>query len=235
MGRWDEAVARVEERSSLGLVLADTLGQVTVMPIIHVNRGDLDAATDVLEAYERYERSDDVQERASWMAGTAVLLNAQGDREQALSLAEETVKTGPGAGADTIMVKVGIAEAIDAAIALRDPDRGRKMLESVRWQPLVRLPPVVEALIQHSQARIGALEGAGDVEALFRAAAGLFRETGARFWLATTLAEYAEWLSAQGRSQDAGAQFDEARTIFDTLGAVTWLERLERSMAAKEA
>ncbi|MEX2422261.1 MAG: tetratricopeptide repeat protein, partial [Actinomycetota bacterium] len=235
LGRWDEALETAGERSSRDLVLADTLGQITVLPLIFVHRGELDAAAALLDVYRRYETSADVQERAAWLAGTAVLLNARAEHEQAFSVAEEAVATAPEAGADTVMVKVGLAEGVDAALSLGDLDRGRKILDSAQWLPSIRFTPVLAALVQRSRARIGALEGEDGVEALFGGAAGLFRETGVRFWLATTLTEQAEWLLSQGRTEDAGGLFDEARGIFEALGAVSWLERLERSMAAKGA
>jgi hypothetical protein len=51
---------------------------------------------------------------------------------------------------------------------------------------------------------------------------------GVPFWMAVTLLEYAEWLTGQGRADDATSSLTEAREIFERLEARPWLERLER-------
>jgi hypothetical protein len=48
------------------------------------------------------------------------------------------------------------------------------------------------------------------------------------FWLAVTLLEHGEWLTAVGRADEAQSTLDEARTLFQKLKARPWLERLER-------
>jgi hypothetical protein len=46
------------------------------------------------------------------------------------------------------------------------------------------------------------------------------------FWTAVTLLEQAEWLTGQDRP-DAGSPIrDEARAIFESLGARPWLDRV---------
>jgi hypothetical protein len=45
--------------------------------------------------------------------------------------------------------------------------------------------------------------------------------------LGTTLTEQGEWLISRGRDAEADPVLDEARMIFDSLGAVVWLDRLD--------
>ena len=48
---------------------------------------------------------------------------------------------------------------------------------------------------------------------------GSLRDTGEPFWVATALLEQAEWLAARGRDEEARPLLDEARDIWETLGA----------------
>jgi hypothetical protein len=64
------------------------------------------------------------------------------------------------------------------------------------------------------------------VGALFKGAAGLFREIEFPFYMAVTLLEHGEWLERAGRAEEAGPLLDEARDVFEHLRAKPWLERL---------
>ena len=63
--------------------------------------------------------------------------------------------------------------------------------------------------------------------AAFKGAIGLFREMAIPFWMAVTLLEYAEWLTGQGRGDEAGIPHRGAG-VFERLEARPWLERLSR-------
>ncbi|HET6771085.1 MAG TPA: hypothetical protein VFH75_05565, partial [Actinomycetota bacterium] len=65
------------------------------------------------------------------------------------------------------------------------------------------------------------------VEPQFKAAARYFREINEPYWLAVTLGEHAEWLTAQDRSDEAEPLVAGARAIFERLKAGPWLERVE--------
>ena len=43
-----------------------------------------------------------------------------------------------------------------------------------------------------------------------------------------TQLEHAEWLAERGEAADAAALQSAARSVFDRLGAVPWLERADR-------
>ena len=78
------------------------------------------------------------------------------------------------------------------------------------------------------QTRLAALHGEKDgVESGFKGAAGLFREMVFPFYLAATLLEHAEWLSREGRSEEARPLLSDAREIFERLEARPWLQRLD--------
>jgi hypothetical protein len=125
------------------------------------------------------------------------------------------------------MVKVGIAVGVDAALTLGDGDSVGRIIDEAERLPSIRWSPVTSALVQQANARLYVATGETDsVDGLFAGALDLFRQTGARFWLATTLAHRAEWLRASGREDEARLACDEARSIFEHLGASVWLDRV---------
>jgi hypothetical protein len=72
-----------------------------------------------------------------------------------------------------------------------------------------------------------------DVNALFKGAAGLFREIAVPFYMAVTLLEHGEWLVRVGRSDEATPLLDEAEEVFERLRAKPWLERLGQAAGAE--
>jgi hypothetical protein len=73
-------------------------------------------------------------------------------------------------------------------------------------------------------ARRDDLEGAGR---LFKTATGLLRELSLPYFLAVALLEQAEALLGTGVPSEAGPILDEARELFERLGAQPWLDRIE--------
>jgi len=62
----------------------------------------------------------------------------------------------------------------------------------------------------------------------FKAAAAGFREHGILFWVAVTLLEHGELAGDR-------ALLDEARGMFEGLGATPWLERVDRATSSSAA
>ncbi|MDP9298449.1 MAG: AAA family ATPase, partial [Actinomycetota bacterium] len=228
LGRWDEALEGLAEQPNLDRALADILGHVTILPLIYANRRQTDAAEKILDVYGRYETSSDVQEVAAWSSGNAALLNARGSHREALAMAETALASAPTMGADSIMVKIGFLEAVDAGFALGDLDRVRGLTEWGERLKSIRSSPVMMALHLRAKARLAAATGDDGADSLFDASTQTLRQMGNRFWLAATLAEQSESFTSQGREDEAKPLLGEARGIFESLGAVVWLERLER-------
>jgi hypothetical protein len=67
-----------------------------------------------------------------------------------------------------------------------------------------------------------------NVEQGFKNATGMFREMAVPFWMAVTM-RARRMAGRPGRAPDARPLLDEARAVFEGLGAAPWLERLDRS------
>jgi hypothetical protein len=177
----------------------------------------------VLQPFERYERSADLQERAAYAAGRAVVLRGQGRNEEALDAALIAFEAGERLYINHLMVKTGFIEAVESAISLGDPataarlcDRMRRVFPGERMRFLTAHLSRLEAKLADDPAVAG--EG-------FEVAERLLREIGAPFWLAVTLTERMEHQVRSGEPVDANAA-EEARGIFERLEARPWLERL---------
>ena len=51
------------------------------------------------------------------------------------------------------------------------------------------------------------------------------------FWLAVTLLEHGEWLTDQGRGNEAEPMLAEAKDLFEGLRAQPWIERTAAASA----
>jgi len=233
-GRWDEALERAGDVSSL-----DSTGEMSsmlaVLPTICVNRG-LDASLEKLaELSAGYEGSSDVQRAGSRAAVMAVVRAAEENHAEALELAKDAVRHGLTTGADSPLVRVGFAQAVDSAFALGDLAQADDVLELLGGLRRGEVWPSLVALGERTRARLAAARGpAAEIESGFRTAAARFREIGMPYWLAATLTEHGEWLIVEGRTQEADALLTEARGIFEMLQARPWLDRLERLGAGSQ-
>lgn len=130
-------------------------------------------------------------------------------------------------------VKDAFVEGVESALALGRLDDAEEMLAIVEELPPGRLPQYVEAHARRFRSRSAILaHDMSNVEQGFKNATGMFREMAVPFWMAVTLLEHGEWLVDQGRAPDARALLDEARGVFERLGAVPWLERLGKAIAS---
>ena len=71
-----------------------------------------------------------------------------------------------------------------------------------------------------------------EADARFRTAIAGYQTWGSPVYAARAHAAYGAWLLGQGRVDEAESHLDDARTAYADLGAVAWLEDLERSVAA---
>jgi tetratricopeptide (TPR) repeat protein len=219
LGRWDEAVATFEQLPEDKLLTGTTLSLLDSVLHIALARGHPDEARRILGLFAELETSADVQDRSGYLAAAAAIARAEGRLEDAVALGLEAIEISRAAfGVGSQSVKQGTVQALEALLRLGDRARAEQLLDEIEaLKPGVR-PPYLEAQAHRFRAR---LAGADEVaEERFRAAVSRFRDLEMPFWLAVTLLEHSELTG------DASL-LDEARAIFEGLGARPWLERLD--------
>jgi class 3 adenylate cyclase/tetratricopeptide (TPR) repeat protein len=230
LGRWDEALARRREipddmltENNISSVLSGALE-------LHLHRGELDAARELLAAAEAHERSGDVQQEGCYEAGAAALRLAERNPRDALAVAERAFARHELLGFGFQGVQLGFLHALEAALELREEAKADELLVIVEQQPAGLLPPFLAAIAHRFRARLAGDDPAADGS--FTAAAAQLRALDLPFYLAVVLLEHGEWLSARGRPDDASPLLAEARETFERLGAVPWLERADAALPA---
>ena len=227
LGKWDEVLewaAEFPEDWTIARQAYSTVASICVT--VNVQKGRLGEAQRWVELLADFGASNDAQERAAHATGHARLLLAQGDPSAALRIAQVSVDTGAEMGMTQEYVKEALVTALEAAIELRDIDQAEKLVAIIDRLPSGQPAQFLRAHALRFRAHVRALEGDDDAERLFKGAGGLFRELAMPFYLAVTELEHSEWLTAQSRNGDATPLAEEAREIFEQLGAEPWLERL---------
>ncbi len=232
-GRWDEAIGAVASLSAPDRAMPEVLGRLCAMPTIYVSRGEDERAEREIEIHARYESSSSYQERASWLVAQAAISNARGRHEEAMDAALEVLPVAGIGDPDSVMAKVGLMEGIDAAWALEDREGMQSFVDATTTLRAVRTSPVLSALDGLGRTRLGMLTGSDpdEIDRGFAEVIATLRGCGARFWLATTLVERAEWMRDHDRAGETSAMFAEAREVFEDAGAAVWLERLDGPLA----
>jgi tetratricopeptide (TPR) repeat protein len=231
LGEWDEVVrlasslpeeSRTQVRQAWSsFILAETF--------VRAHRGDLEGARAAAGRVSDAFGSADVQEQTMAGAGSAVQLLAGGEHADALAAAEGVLEHLDQFGITLETMKESFVVAVEAAFALEDVEKVKGLLRLVDALPAGSRPQFLDAQASRFRARLDAIEGADErVEQGFKGATGLFREMAARFYMAVTLLEHAEWLAGRGRREEGGPLLAEALEIFVRLEARPWVERARR-------
>jgi class 3 adenylate cyclase/tetratricopeptide (TPR) repeat protein len=238
LGRWDEALEREGEvRQQEELASAQNI-LIEIQPLIEVElqRGDIQAARRRLEEISEMGRSVDLQLKGSYSTSLAAVRRSEGRHGEALEAAEGAFGTRAVMGMRNPVIKEAFVEAAEAAFALGNTAKVEELIEAINQTRASEVGPFVRAHVSRFGARLAAGRGETDsVESNFKQAAGLFREMAMPFWLAVTQLEHAEWLTGQGRRDEAAPLLGEAGEIFDRLRAAPWIERLHRALGGAEA
>jgi tetratricopeptide (TPR) repeat protein len=227
-GQWNDAVERLAElRGAYDSVGVERLlgFLLHVLPVF-VNRGDIEAARELFEFCAAVDNSEELQARSSYLAARAALLRAEGRYREALQSAEEALKTGQELGTTSVAGKEGFVEAIESALAMDETGKAEELLERIEGVRPGERTPFLETQALRFRAKLGSSADDSGAEAAFSSAATSFRQLGTPFWVAVTLLEMGEWLVAYGRAEEAEAVLEEAREVFEELGARPWLDRL---------
>lgn len=225
LGRWGQALARADEAEQLQ---ASEWARSALVELVAVRceQGELAAAEDLLRQNE-WGRDAEQPEVSSFFTGLEARLHrAQGRPAEALAAAERGLALRGELAITNTGIKRNMIEALEAAFALGDLAKAEELLGSVETLQPGELTPFLRGHRARFRARLDAEHGRIErVDESFRSAGALFREFGFAFYLAVTQLEHAEWLTAQGRGDEAQPLLDEARQTFEQLQATPWLER----------
>jgi tetratricopeptide (TPR) repeat protein len=227
LGRWDEAIAVAAEEAPL-VTNEMTMGSLLSVALVHCERGEVDAARDIVQAGEGIRASANPQGLAGFAAVEARVLRAEGRHAEALAAAKRGLAVRLDLSITDATIKGSLVEAVTAALDLGDFDEAEALLSIPDSLDPGDLTPFLQASAARLRARLDAARGGGEgIGQRFRSAAGLFREFGFVFYLAVTQLEYGEWLAGEGRDTEAEPVLSEARETFERLRATPWLERLD--------
>jgi len=158
-----------------------------------------------------------MQNRGCVLAASACLARAEGRFDEAVRDGMEAVGLSRAARNEgSQMLKQGLVEAIEAALALGDTVRAEEFVASIETVPPGLRSGYLDAQAMRFRGRLS--ESSEDGAERLTAATARFRELGIPFWLGITLLEHAELTGED-------ASFAEAREIFEDLRATPWLER----------
>ena len=134
LGRWDEAVRRVEEAQAAEELEAFQWAAVRVIELvaIHIRRGDVEAARQVFDAAKARADAHNTEIRVRVGAAEVELLNAEGRLVEALALTEQLLEAIPKLGLSDLGIKRLIAHGVGAALELGELDAAAAMLAMVR-------------------------------------------------------------------------------------------------------
>jgi class 3 adenylate cyclase/tetratricopeptide (TPR) repeat protein len=230
LGRWDEALELASDVPEITEGDWRTMSLWQALVEINLHRGKLAEAQELLVTQAGAEGSPDVQDRAMYAAVAAMVVLAEGDAARSLRLADEALQSREQLGPGSQGARTGFVVGLESAFAMGNQAKVEEFLEIVRAMPPGIRPPVLDAQLERFGARLAGLHGdAEGVESGLTAAAAMFRELGVSFSMAVTLLEHGEWLVGQGRREEAEPLLAEAASVFDTLQAGPWLDRLSRA------
>ena len=230
LGAWDELESMIDQlpEDRWSEIRQAWPSILTFGSMVHAFRGKLADAELLLERCAEMEASGDLQERGSFHLGRANLLLVAGDAAGALAAARLVAESRETMGLTQEYSKQAFVTAVEAALELGDVEQAEEMLTFVEALPAGRSSLFYQA--QTSRFRAQLASRAADVDEAdrrFKRATGLFRELALVFYLAVAQLEHGEWLSQQGRPEEAGPLLAEAREIFERLRAAPWLARAE--------
>ena len=231
LGRWQEALDRFAEMPEEELGRTTNLSSVLCGPLeIHVQRGRLSEARQLLARWEELTRSADLYERMAFDQATAAVRLGEGNAADALVAAESVLEGREAAGIAQQDVKLACLRALEAALELEDRNKAEEVLALIEPLPVGLRPPLLTATAHRFRARLAGDDPAADGH--FTSAAAQLRSLELLFHLAVVLLEHGEWLMWRGRPDDAAPLLAEARELFERLEAAPGLARVDALLPA---
>jgi class 3 adenylate cyclase/tetratricopeptide (TPR) repeat protein len=215
-GDWDEAWALLDP---LGTRVEHEFGTaIRLSPLISLllGRGLVAEARAFLEREAALRDSSDLQTKAIYLVADAEVCFEEGRYADSQALARQATELWRALNQPHYEV-FGYVTAVEASLALGEVERATVLLQQLESMPLVERRALVEAQASRLRAKI-AVQSGDDGSAGFAEARRIFAQIGMPYWEAVSLVE-------------SGNDLDEARAIFDRLGARLWLDRLQVAAA----
>jgi tetratricopeptide (TPR) repeat protein len=235
VGRWQDALALAGEADQLQAspwAFGSLLG---VVPL-HCEQGNPDTAQTVLDGQSWQRDAEQADMAAGFAFAEARLLRARNRPAEALAAAERGLAHRAELGFTNWRIKHCLVEALEAVLELDDHAKADELLALADALQPGQLTPSLRAQRHRFHARLDARRGIHDhVDHEYSAAETTFREHGLVFHHAVTQLEHAEWLTAQGRADEAQPLLAQSRDTFEQLEAKPWLDRLGTAETARSA
>ncbi|MGZ4256733.1 MAG: AAA family ATPase [Gaiellaceae bacterium] len=218
---WDEALARASEAEAFAAT-DFARGLLVQLAPIHVHRGDLDQAHELLEKSESTARSENASWAAAYAMAEAMLHAAGGRHDEAFEAVERGLARRAAISGSQALVRF---EALDAVGDFASEEKLRELLDVVDELHPGELGPFMRAQKARFRARLPECDAGAELAEAER----LFEESEMPFYVAVTRLERAGALP----QAEAGPLLEQARETFERLGAEPWLERVDDAAASK--
>jgi len=225
-GRWDEAVARGVEAKEVSAVEFVRGLQLFLTPI-HVQRGQLDSARQLLAENADLAKSENASWSGTYALFEGLLLGAEGRRDEAVAAVERGLANRERAAGNHMFMRF---IAFDSMGEVEDEVELRKLIDIADELPAGEMAPVLRAQRARFRARLPAY----DAEAELAVAEQLFDESETPFYAAVVRLERSERLIAKGRGAEATPLLEQARETFELLSAKPWLARVDSLTASTQ-
>jgi len=225
LGRWDEALAVVEEEEPRAVSETARLGLLH-STAIDIERGDLQRAEARLAGFAPFRDSERADARGWFAVVESRYLRSGGRPAEALARSEFALRDQGHLPLSDPALKSAMVEALEAALAIPDLDRAEALLETLAASSPGELTPLLRAQAARFRARVDDGRGRPErIDVQFRNAEALFREFGLVFQLALTQLEHGEWLNEVDRRTEAVPLLIEASETLESLQAQPTLAR----------
>jgi hypothetical protein len=229
LGRWDDAIrieAEYDAMAGAEFADSDVPAEMVYGVWVHLWRGEVAAAKRLRARLSFLFDNSSLDYGHLTRAVEASLLRADGHNAAALELIGSALGETGRALDDLYIARWVLQEGADAAFALDDLTAVSGFLDGVTIRFRRGLGPALDAQVSLINARLAAAqERDADVSAHARDAVDLFDEMQMPFWTAVARLEHGEWLTIQGRAEEAEEMLAQAASTFADLGAAPWLER----------
>jgi class 3 adenylate cyclase/predicted ATPase len=235
-GDWDAAFAFADEVLPRGLATVPSVQASHVgLAYAALQRGEANVALEHLSLVSAVVETRDLQQRANGLLKEMVLALAEGRPRDVLGPARAQVEIAVGMQMQTF-ASFSLELACEAALAANVPGELADVAAPLEGFSQARRTRRLNAALGRARGLVAA--AAGDVDAAaeaFTNALAAARNLGHAPTLAPVLVDYGTWLASVDRVAEAEPLLAEARELWQGMGAVRWLERIDTALPAAAA